>query len=202
MKIKDLLTKIALSIVPLVLFIISNRLSKSMGEGESAFSLSFIYIINISITSVYIFVQRDRLLYGDEKLNFLSKRVDMLLLINQICLGIILYLFYIKFWGGITLTEIYIFISVMLYGNYYSLAPMPFENVSVYLDDEDVWRKVSKLRGRLIFSCGLIGLLAVFHYSPDGLGIQYMSLLMIAIVILFVVTYFYAKNQYFKKFNN
>lgn len=201
MKIKDLLTKITLCIVPVALFIISNRLSKGMGEGESAFSLSFMFIINVSFTCVYIFTQRDRLLNGDEKLILLGKRIDKLLLISQICLGIILYLFYIKFLGVITLSEIYIFIVVMLYGNYYSLSPMPLENVSVFFEDEDVWRKVCKLRGRFIFGFGLFGLLLVLYYSPNGLGIDYMVLLMATMLITFFITYFYAKNQYFKKFN-
>ncbi len=202
MKIKDLLTKIVLCIVPVALFIISNRLGKNMGEGESAFSISFIYIINISVTCVYIFIQRDKLFHGDEKLNFLGKRADILLLISQLCLGIILYLFYKNFWGIITLSEIYIFIAVMLYGNYYSLSPMPLENVSVFLDDEDVWRKVCKLRGRLIFGFGLIGLLAVIYYSPNGLGIEYMYLLLTMVAVTFIITYFYAKKQYFKKYND
>ena len=201
MKIKSLLTKIALCIVPIGLFIASNRLNKGMGEGESTFSPSFIFIINGSLTCVYIFVQRDRLLYGDEKLNFFRKRADMLLIISQICLAIILYLFYIKFWGIITLSEIYTFIAVMLYGNYYSLSPMPLENVSIYLEDEDVWRKFCQLRGRLIFGFGLVGLLVVFYFSPNGLGIEYMYLYLAMMTITFLITYFYAKSQYFKKFN-
>ena len=201
MKIKDLLTKVLLCIIPLALFFVGNRLNKNMGEGEAAFSLGFIYILNVSVTCTYVFMQRNKLLHGDEKSIFLSKRVDLLLIISQVCLMVILYLFYIKFWGAITLSEVYIFIAVMLYGNYYTLSPMPSENVSVFFEDEDVWRKVCKLKGRLIFGFGLIGLLAVFYFSPNGLGIEYMALLLATIVVTFSVTYLYAKNQYFKKYN-
>ena len=201
MKIPHLLTKIALCIVPFGLFVISNYLSKNAVEGESDFSISFIFIINGSLTCVYIFTKRNEFLNGNDKLKFLGKRVDLLLIINQICLIVILYLFYIKFWGIITLSEIYTFVAVMLYGNYYSLSPMPLENVSVFFEDEDVWRKVCKLRGRLIFSFGVIGLFAVFYYSPNGIGIEYMSLLLISMAITFIITYFYAKCQYFKKYD-
>ena len=148
MKIKDLLIKIVLCIVPVTLFFFGNSLSKSMGEGKSTFILSFIYILNATVTCMYIFSQRNKLLYGDEKSNFLGRRIDKLLIISQICLGIVLYLFHTKSWGINTLTEIFIFIAVMLYGNYYSLSPMPSENISIFFEDEDVWRKVSKLRSR------------------------------------------------------
>ena len=202
MKIKDLLTKIALCIVPIALFFISKHLSKSMGEGELTFSLSFISIFNVSTTCVFIFSQRNELLNGDEKLKYLGKRIDLLLIISQLCLGIILYLFYTKFWGAITLSEVYVFIAVMLYGNYYTLTPMPSENVSVFFDDEDVWRKVSKLKGRLIFVFGLIGLLAVIFSAPKGLGMEYMLLIFGMMAITFIITYFYAKKQYFKKYDH
>ena len=111
-------------------------------------------------------------------------------MINQVCSMVILYLFYLKFWGIVTLSEVQIFIVVMLYGNYYPLSPMPSENVSVFFDDEDVWRKVSKLRGRLIFGFGLIGLLAVFYYSPKGIKMEYLALLFLTMAITFIITYF------------
>jgi hypothetical protein len=202
MKIKDLLTKIALCIVPVALLVIADNLSWKISDGEPSFSLSFIYTFNVSTTCIYIFIQRNKLLNGDEKLKFLGKRADLLLIISQICLGIILYLFYVKFWGIVTLSEIYIFIAVMLYGNYYSLSPMPLENVSIYFEDEDIWRKVSKLRGRLIFTFGLIGLFSVIYYSPNGLGIEYMFLLIIVMIVVFGITYFYAKQQYNRKFDS
>ena len=201
MKIKDLLIKIVLCIVPVTLFFFGNSLSKSMGEGKSTFILSFIYILNATVTCMYIFSQRNKLLYGDEKSNFLGRRIDKLLIISQICLGIVLYLFHTKSWGINTLTEIFIFIAVMLYGNYYSLSPMPSENISIFFEDEDVWRKVSKLRGRLIFCFGLIGLFAVLFTAPNGLGINYILLYLTMLAITFIVTYFYAKKQYFKKYD-
>ena len=73
---------------------------------------------------------------------------------------------------------------------------------AVFLDDEDVWRKVCKLKGRLIFGFGLFDLLLVLYYSPNGLGIDYMMLLMATMAITFIIAYFYAKNQYFKKYDN
>jgi hypothetical protein len=48
-----------------------------MGERESTFSLAFIYTFNVSITCVYIFLQRNKLLHGDEKLKFLGERALM-----------------------------------------------------------------------------------------------------------------------------
>ena len=201
MKIKDLLIKIVLCIVPVTLFFFGNSLSKSMGEGKSTFLLSFIYILNATVTCVYIFSQRNKLLNGNEKSKFLGKRIDLLLIISQLCLIVILYLFYTKSWGDDILSEIFIFIVVMLYGNYYSLSPMPSENVSIFFEDEDVWRKVSKLRGRLIFCFGLIGLLAVLYIAPNGLGINYIFLYLTMLAITFIITYFYAKNQYFKKYD-
>lgn len=201
MKIKDLLTKIALCIVSITLLILATYLSSELKEKKLVFFLSSLYTFNGTITVMYVFLQREKLFDGDEKLNFLGKRIDLLLIISQVCLMVILYLFYIKFWGVITLTEVYIFIAVMLYGNYYTLSPMPAENVSVFFDDEDVWRKVSKLRGRLIFGFGLIGLLAVFYYSPKGVKMEYLALLFPTMAIIFIITYFYAKNQYFKKYD-
>lgn len=201
MKIKDLLTKVLLCIISITLLILASYSSAKLNEKSSIFSLSFLYTFNGTITVMYVFLQRERLFDGDEKSIYLGKRIDLLLIISQVCLGIILYLFYIKFWGAITLSEVYIFIAVMLYGNYYTLSPMPSENVSVFFEDEDVWRKVCKLKGRLIFGFGLIGLLAVFYFSPNGLGIEYMALLLATIVVTFSVTYLYAKNQYFKKYN-
>ena len=201
MKIKDLPLKIALCIVPITLFFFGNSLSKSMGEGKSTFLLSFIYTLNVSVTCVYIFSQRNKLLDGNEKSNFLGRRIDKLLIISQICLGIVLYLFYTKSWGANTLTEIFICITIMLYGNYYSLSPMPSENVSVFFEDEDVWRKVSKLRGRLTFFFGLIGLFVVLYTAPNGLGMKYVYLYLGMMAITFIITYFYARRQYFKKFD-
>ena len=201
MKIKDLLIKIVLCIVPVTLFFFGNSLSKSMGEGKSTFLLSFIYILNATVTCVYIFSQRNKLLNGNEKSKFLGKRIDLLIIISQLCLIVILYLFYTKSWGDDILSEIFILIVVMLYGNYYSLSPMPSENVSIFFEDEDVWRKVSKLRGRLIFCFGLIGLFAVLFTAPNGLGINYILLYLTMLAITFIVTYFYAKKQYFKKYD-
>ena len=201
MKIKDLLTKILLCIVSVTLLALASYLSAKLDEKSSVFSLSFLYTFNGTITVMYVFLQRERLFDGDEKSIYLGKRIDLLLIISQVCLGIILYLFYTKFWGAITLSEIYICIAIMLYGNYHTLSPMPSESVSVFFDDEDVWRKVSKLRGRLIFGFGLIGLLAVLYAAPNGLGMKYVYLYLGMMAITFIVTYFYAKSQYFKKFD-
>ena len=201
MKIKDLLTKVLLCIISITLLILASYSSAKLNEKSSIFSLSFLYTFNGTITVMYVFLQRERLFNGDEKLIYLGKRIDLLLIISQVCLLIILYLFYIKFWVAITLAEVYIFIAVMLYGNYYTLSPIPSENVSVFFEDEDVWRKVSKLRGRLIFSSGLIGLLSVLYAAPNGLGMEYMYLYLGITVTTFIITYFYAKNLYFKKFN-
>jgi hypothetical protein len=199
MKIKDLLTNTFLCLTSIVLTITASYLNAKLGESKSTFSLSSIFTFNASISCIYVLNQRNRLVNGDEKSIFLSKRIDIILIISQLYLGIILYLFFIKFWGTIMLIEVYIVIAVMLYGNYHTLSPMPSENVSFFFEDEEVWRKVRKLRGRLIFGFGLIGLLAVFYFSPNSLGIEYMYLGMMAIT--FVITYFYAKSQYFKKFN-
>lgn len=202
MKIKDLLTKIALCIVPVALFIISNRLRKSTGQMDFNFPIAFISILNSSLTCVYIFTKRNEYLNGDDKLKFLGRRIDLLFIISQVCLGIILYLFSIKFWGVISLSEVYIFIAIMLYGNYYSLTPMPPINVSIYFEDEDIWRKVSAFTGRFLFMIGLIGLLSVLYSSPNGLGVEYMYLLLAMMAVTFIITYFYAKKQYFKKYND
>jgi hypothetical protein len=201
MKIKELSQKIALCIVPIALFLISNLLRNKAGNNESTFPLAFISILNFSMTCVYIFTKRDEFLNGDEKLKFLGKRADILFTISQVCLGVLLYLFYIKFGEIISLSEVYIFIATMLYGNYYSLIPMPPVNVSMYFEDEDIWRKVSIFRGRLLFSLGIIGLLAVLYYSPNGIGIEYMYLFMAVMAITFLTTYFYAKREYSKKFD-
>jgi hypothetical protein len=201
MKIKELSQKIALCIVPIALFFISNLLRNEAGRNESTFPLAFISILNVSMTCVYIFTKRDEFLNGDEKLKFLGKRANILFTISQVCLGILLYLFYIKFGEIVSLSEVYIFIVTMLYGNYYSLIPMPPVNVSMYLEDEDIWRKVSILRGRLIFSIGLIGLFIVLYYSPKGIEIDYMYFFMAVMVIIVLITHFYAKREYSKKFD-
>lgn len=201
MKIKDLLTKIALCIVPVGLFIISNRLRKSTGQMDYNFPIAFISILNLSMTCVYIFTKRNEYLNGDDKLKFLGKRVDILFIISQVCLGVILYLFSIKFGGVISLSEVYIFIAIMLYGNYYTLNPMPPTNLSIYLEDADVWRKVSALTGKMLFIIGIIGLLSAFYYSPNGLGIEYMNFVLAIMVVIFIITYFYAKQQYNRKYN-
>ena len=198
MKIKELIQKFALCIVPVALFIISNRIRK--GE-ESTLPIAFISILNVSMTCVYIFTKRNEFLNGDNKLKFLGKRADLLFIIGQVCLGGLLYLFYIKFGGIISLSEVYIFIAMMLYGNYYSLIPMPPINVSMYFEDEDIWRKVSIFRGRLLFSIGILGLLAVLYYSPNGIGVEYMYLILIIMAVTFITTYFYAKREYLKKFD-
>jgi hypothetical protein len=201
MKIKDLLTKIALCIVPVALFIISNRLRKSTGQMDSNYPIAFISILNVSMTCVYIFTKRNEYLNGGDKLKFLGRRIDLLFIISQVCLGIILYLFSIKFGGVISLSEVYIFIAMMLYGNYYSLTPMPPTNLSMYFEDEDIWRKVSAFRGKFLFTIGIIGLLSVLYYSPNGLGIEYMYFALAIMAIIFIITYFYAKQQYNQKFN-
>ena len=201
MKTKDLLTKIALCIVPITLFIISNRLRKSTGQMDANYPLAFISILNLSMTCVYVFKKRNEYLNGDDKMKFLGKRIDLLFIISQICLGVTLYLFYIKFGGVNMLSEVFIFIAMMLYGNYYSLTPMPPTNVSIYLEDEDVWRKVSAFRGRLLFIIGIIGLLSVFYYSPSGLGMEYMYFALVIMAVIFITTYFYAKQQYNRKFD-
>ncbi|PWK28921.1 hypothetical protein LV89_00474 [Arcicella aurantiaca] len=201
MKTQNLAQKIALCIVPISLFFISNLLRNEAGNKESTYPLAFISIQNVSMTCVYIFTQRDSFFNGNDKMVFLGKRVDLLFTISQVCLAGLLYLFYIKFGDIVSLSEAFIFIVTMLYGNYYSLIPMPPVNVSMYFEDEDIWRKVSIFRGRLIFSFGLIGLFAVLYYSPKGIGIEYMYLVLAVISITFLSTYFYAKIEYLKKFD-
>ncbi|MEA5459718.1 hypothetical protein VB796_11735 [Arcicella sp. LKC2W] len=201
MKTPNLIQKIALCIVPISLFFISNLLRNETGNKESTYPLAFISILNVSMTCVYIFTQRDSFLNGNDKMIFLGKRVDLLFTISQVCLAGLLYLFYIKFGNIISLSETFIFMATMLYGNYYSLIPMPPVNVSMYFEDEDIWRKVSIFRGRIIFGIGLLGLLAVLYYSPKGIGIEYMFLLLVDIATFFVLTYFYAKREYLKKFD-
>jgi hypothetical protein len=139
---------------------------------------------------------------GDEKMSFLSKRIDTLIAINQVCSVIILLLFYYKYSGIISLTEAYIFIILILYGNYYSLLPMPTENISVYFEDEDIWRKVRSLRSKLFFGFGVVGLLIVLYFSPKGLGLSQMLLIYGIMFIVFIITYFYAKQQYNRKFDS
>lgn len=202
MKIRDLLTKTALCIGSLTLVIMASYLSSKTNEKSSIFSLSSLFTFNGVITVKYVFLHREKLFEGNEKAIFLGKRIDLLLAISQTCLGVILYLFYITFWGVITLSEIYIFITMMLYGNYYTLSPMPSESVSVFFEDEYVWRKVSKLRGRMMVCFGLIGFSAVLYFAPNELGIEYMYLYLTTMAISFITTYFYAKSQYFKKFNH
>ncbi len=202
MKIKDLLTKVALCIVPIIISIFAYSFEDNIKNSEASFLVSGISTFNITFIIFYVFLKRNEIIDGDEKMAFLSKRIDILIVINQICLLTILLLFKYNYWGIISLTESYIFIILILYGNYYSLLPMPSENVSVYFEDEDIWRKVCSLRSKLFFGFGLIGLLAVIYYSPNGLGIEYMYLLLATMAITFIITYFYAKKQYFKKYND
>lgn len=201
MKIKPLLTKTILFIVPLSLVIITLFTKNSISGADNRYLLFQIATSNATIVIVYLFTKRDSFILGDEKMQYLGQKIDSLLLISQVCLIIILYLFKINFWGISSLLESYIFVTIILYGNYYSLSPMPSESVSVYFEDEDTWRKVCKLRGRLIFGFGIIGLLGVLYCSPNGIGLEYMYLIVMIIAITFLVTYFYAKREYLRKFN-
>ena len=200
MKIKGLLTKIAFCIVPITFCILAYLIAQDIEDSKLDFLISGITTFNL-IVVMYIFGGRDTIKNGDEKQKYISKKIDTLFVINQICLAIILTLFYTKFLGVIIITESYLFILLILYGNYYSLRPMPSENVSVYLEDEDVWRKFCQLRGRLLFGFGVFGLLLVIYFAPEGLGKYLMMIIYGIMAITFVITYFYAKSQYFKKFN-
>lgn len=202
MKTKELAIKLSLCIIPILLCITAYLIAQDAENSKSDFLLSGISTFNATIIVMYIFLGRDRIINGDEKMLYLAKKVDSLIILNQICLGIILILFYTKFSGVISLTEAYTFILLILYGNYYSLSPMPTESVSVYFEDEDTWRKICKLRGRLIFGFGVIGLLGVLYCSPNGIGVEYMYLIVMTIAITFVTTYFYAKREYLKKFDH
>lgn len=201
MKIRPLLTKIVLFIVPLALVIITLFTKNSISDTDNRYLLFQIATFNATTVIVYLFTKRDSFILGDEKMQYLGRKIDTLLLASQICLIIILFLFNINFWGISSLLESYIFVTMILYGNYYSLSPMPSESVSVYFEDEDTWRKVCKLRGRLIFGFGVIGLLSVLYCSPNGIGFEYMYLIVTVIAITFFITYFYAKREYLKKFN-
>ena len=201
MKTKSLLTKIALCIVPITFCISAYLIAQGTKDSKLDFLISGITTFNVTIIVVYIFGGRDTIKNGDEKQKYISKKIDTLLVINQICLAIILILFYTKFLGVIIITESYLFILLILYRNYYSLRPMPSENVSVYIEDEDVWRKFCQLRGRLLFSFGVFGLLSVIYFAPEGLGKYVMLIIYGMMAITFIITYFYAKSQYFKKFD-
>jgi hypothetical protein len=201
MKIKDLFSKITLSIIPITLCILAYLVSQNIEDSKSDFLISGIATFNATIIIMYIFGGRDKMNNGDEKMKYLGKKIDSLFAINQMCLAIILILFYTKFLDIIVLTESYIFILLILYGNYYSLKPMPSENISIYLEDEDVWRKFCQLRGRLLFGFGFLGLLLVVSFAPNGLGMRHIFVIFGIMAITFIITYFYAKSQYFKKFN-
>ncbi len=202
MKIKDLLTKVALCIVPIIISIFAYSFEDNIKNSEASFLVSGISTFNITFIIFYVFLKRNEIIDGDEKMAFLSKRIDILIVINQICLLTILLLFKYNYWGIISLTESYIFIILILYGNYYSLLPMPSENVSVYFEDEDIWRKVCSLRSKLFFGFGVIGLLIVLYFSPKGLGLSQMLIIYGIMFIVFIISYFYAKKQYFKKYND
>lgn len=201
MKTKDLLKKIALCVVPIIISIFAYSFEDNIKNGEASFLVSGITTSNITFMIFYVFLKKDEIIDGDEKMAFLSKRMDILIIANQICLLTILLLFKYNYWGIISLTESYIFIILILYGNYYSLLPMPIENVSVYFEDEDVWRKVRSLRSKLFFGFGVIGLLIVLYFSPKGLGLSQMLIIYGIMFIVFIISYFYAKSQYFKKFD-
>ncbi|MES2520957.1 MAG: hypothetical protein V4585_22775 [Bacteroidota bacterium] len=201
MKIKELIQKIALCIVPVALCIIAYLIAQDAENSKSDSLLSGISTFNATIIVIYISLGRDRMINGDEKMLYLAKKVDSLIILNQICLGIILILFYTKFSGVISLTQAYTFILLILYGNYYSLRPMPAESISIYFEDEDIWRKYCKLRGRLFFIFGVIGLSLVFYLSPEGLGRNSTMIIFGTMLITFILTYFYAKREYFKKFD-
>ena len=200
MKIKDLLTKNALCIIPITFCVLAYLISQDIKDSKSDFLISGITTFNL-IVVMYIFGGRDTIKNGDEKQKYVSKKMDTLFVINQICLAIILILFYTKFLGVIITIESYLFILLILYGNYYSLRPMPSENVSIYLEDEDVWRKFCQLRGRLLFGFGVFGLLLVIYFAPEGLGKYLMMIICGMMAITFIITYLYAKSQYFKKFD-
>jgi uncharacterized membrane protein len=202
MKTKELFQKIALFIIPLILVVITLFLESNISNGSNRYLLFQIAVFNATTVIVYLFTKRNSFILGDEKMQYLGRKIDSLLLAGQVCLIIILYLFNINFWGISSLLESYIFVTMILYGNYYSLSPMPTESVSVYFEDEDTWRKVCKLRGRLIFGFGVIGLLSVLYCSPNGIGFEYMYLIVMIIAITFVITYFYAKREYLRKFNH
>lgn len=201
MKFKGLLTKIALCIIPIIFCILAYLIAQDIEDSKSDFLISGITTFNVMMIVMYIFGGRDTIKNGDEKQKYISKKIDILFIINQICLAIIFILFYIKFLELRIITESYLFILVILYGNYYSLKLMPSENVSVYLEDEDVWRKFCQLRGRLLFGFGVFGLLLVIYFAPEGLGKYTMMIICGMMAITFLITYFYAKSQYFKKFN-
>lgn len=201
MKIKELAIKLSLCIIPILLCIIAYLIAQDAENSKSDSLLSGISTFNATIIVMYIFLGRDRMINGDEKMLYLAKKVDSLIILNQISLGIILILFYTKFSGVISLTEAYIFILLILYGNYYSLRPMPTESVSIYFEDEDIWRKYCKLRGRLFFMFGVIGLSLVIYLSPEGLGRNSTMIFSGIMLITFILSYFYAKSEYLKKFD-
>jgi hypothetical protein len=199
MKIKDLLTKSALCIIPTMISIFAFSFEDEMQNGEASFLVSGIATSNVTFIIMYVFLKRGDIM--EEKVSFLSKRIDTLIAINQVCLVVILLLFYYKYSGIISLTEAYIFIILILYGNYYSLLPMPTENISVYFEDEDIWRKVRSLRSKLFFGFGVAGLLIVLYFSPKGLGLSQMMIIYGIMFIVFIISYFYAKQQYNRKFD-
>lgn len=201
MKIKELAIKFSLCIIPILLCLIAHLIAQDSENSKSDSLLSGISTFNATIIVMYIFLGRDRIINGDEKMLYLAKKVDSLIILNQICLGIILILFYTKFSGVISLTEAYAFILLILYGNYYSLRPMPTESVSIYFEDEEVWRKYCKLRGRLFFIFGVIGLSLVIYLSPEGLGRNSTMVIFGTMSITFIISYFYAKREYLRKFN-
>ncbi len=201
MKIKELAIKLSLCIIPILLCIIAHLIAQDAENSKSDFLLSGISTFNATIIVMYIFLGRDRMINGDEKMLYLAKKVDSLIILNQISVGIILILFYTKFSGVISLTEAYAFILLILYGNYYSLRPMPTESVSIYFEDEDIWRKYCKLRGRLFFIFGVIGLSLTIYYSPEGLGRKSTLIIFGTMSITFILSYFYAKREYLRKFD-
>ena len=202
MKTKELAIKLSLCIVPILLCIIAYLIAQNAENSKSDSLLSGISTFNATIIIMYIFLGRDRMINGDEKILYLAKKVDSLIILNQISLGIILILFYTKFSGVISLTEAYAFILLILYGNYYSLRPMPTESISIYFEDEDIWRKYCKLRGRLFFMFGVIGLSLVIYLSPEGLGRNSTMIIFGTMSITFIISYFYAKREYLRKFNH
>jgi lysylphosphatidylglycerol synthetase-like protein (DUF2156 family) len=203
MKIRALIIKIAYCTVPLLFIIVSYYLTKDFekNKNDSASLLNMITKLNFILTITYFFYSRNIFLNRNEKLRFLGKRIDLLFIINSISLAIVLILFYNKFWGIVSIMEAYMMMVLVLYGNYYSLIPRPQKFIFQYLDEKE-WIEVRQLTGRLIFTFAVVGLLIIFYFTPQGMGVNIILLIFTIMAITFVITYFYAKQQYNRKFNH
>lgn len=202
-KYKNLIVKIFLIALPIISFVDNFIFNEGPGFGSNIDSLiGFISPWTMILAPVFYRNLNLRVEEGVELENQSLPKAEFILFGMNIVWVVLLYLCHINYVGVTCLLQIFAFALLMLIGNYYPLMPMQQETGSIYFDDEEIWAKATKFSGRTLFGIGIIGIILTILNAPQGLSRPMMGLALVCYLITFVLTYFYAKRTYRKKFEN